>query len=72
MLTFSLYSDDQYTASQKVHINAAAVASVEETQRRPMDRGWQDVAVIHLTTGEKHVVYDGARTVAKEIAEAQS
>lgn len=71
MLEFNLFRDDCYSSRiDVVHVNPSAVASVVETERRPMDRGWQSVAVIHLVTGEKHVVYDGARQVAKQIQKA--
>jgi hypothetical protein len=73
MLEFNLYRDDPYARSlEVVYINPLHVASVVETERRPMDRGYQSVAVVHLVTGEKHVVYDGARKVASQIRKASN
>lgn len=73
MLTFSVYDCDDYDRGQTrhVHVNPAAVASVEESSRRPMFGFNQPVAVIRLTTGEMHTVYDYARNVAKAISESQ-
>lgn len=70
MLTFNVYSEDR--ERDVVHINPNAVASITETERRPMDRGYQQVAIIHLLTGEKHIVYDSARSVANQLSAARS
>lgn len=71
MLEFSLWDDDERHISRRVHINTAAVASVEETERRKAYGFFQPVAVIRLVTGEEHIVYDYARNVAKTIAAEQ-
>jgi hypothetical protein len=72
MLTFTLYTADDYgRRSRQVHIDPAAVASVEESERRPAFGGWYQVAIITLTTGDKHIVEDGARRAARQIAEAK-
>jgi hypothetical protein len=72
MLTFTLYTADTYDQSPRhVHIDAAAVVSVEETERRPAFGGYHQVVIITLTTGDKYVVEDEARTAARRIAEAQ-
>lgn len=72
MLTFILYTADDYDRSRRqVHIDPAAVISVEETERRPAYGGYHQVAVITLMTGDKHTVEDGSRTVARQIAEAK-
>ena len=73
MLTFTLYCDDFSPGpSRQVHIDPAAVASVEEDERRPAYRGWHQVAVIMLVTGKTFVVEDEARLAAKRIAEAKA
>ena len=73
MLTFNLYTADDYDnrTGRQVHIDPAAVVSVEETQRRPAYSGYWQVAVITLVTGNKHTVEDGSRTAARKIAEAK-
>lgn len=72
MLTFTLYVGDDYDrAPRRVHIDPSAVVAVEEAERRPAFGGYHQVAVITLTTGDRYVVEDGARLVAKRIAEAQ-
>ncbi len=72
MLTFTLYTADDYERTRRhVHIDPSAVVSVEEAERRPAFGGWYQVAVITLVTGDKYIVEDGARLVAKRIAEAQ-
>jgi hypothetical protein len=73
MLTFTLYTADDYDpAPRHIHIDPAAVVSVEEAERRPAFCGYHPVAVITLATGDKHVVEDGARTAARRIVEAQA
>lgn len=69
MLEFTLF-DCEERHFHKVHINPAAVASVEETDRRRAYGFNQPCAVIRLVTGESHVVYDHNRDVAKKIGEA--
>jgi hypothetical protein len=73
MLTFNLYTADDYNRNSRrvVHIDPAAVISVEETERRPAFGGYHQVAVITLVTGDKHVVLDGGRRAARQIAEAK-
>jgi hypothetical protein len=72
MLTFTLYTADEYDRSRRtVHIDPAAVISVEETERRPAFGGWCQVAIITLTTGDKYIVEDDSRTAARMIAEAK-
>jgi hypothetical protein len=72
MLTFNVYTADDYERSRRVvHIDPAAVMSVEEAERRPAFGGWYQVATITLATGDKHVVEDGSRRAAREIAEAK-
>jgi hypothetical protein len=70
VLTFTLFCEDRGDR-RTVHIDPAAVASVEETERRRAFGGWHQVAVITLTTGDKHVVEDGARRAARQIDEAK-
>lgn len=73
MLTFNLYTADDYDRSRRVvHIDPAAVISVEETERRPAYSGYYQVAIITLVTGDKHTVEDGSRTAARKIAEAKA
>ena len=61
MLTFALYTADDYERrTRRVHIDPAAVVSVEEAERRPAFGGWYQVAVIALATGDKFIVEDGA------------
>jgi hypothetical protein len=71
MLTFTLYDEDTRGPSRSVHIDPAAVASVEEDLRRPAFGGWWQVAVITLANGERFVVADGARTAARLVREAK-
>jgi hypothetical protein len=72
MLTFDLYSADDYERSRRtVHIDPAAVVFVEETERRPAFGGYHSVTIITLATGKEYVVEDGARKAAKQIAEAR-
>jgi hypothetical protein len=72
MLAFTLYTADDYDrTTRRIHIDPAAVVAVEEAERRPAFGGYYQVAVITLTTGDKYLVQDGARLVAKRIAEAQ-
>jgi hypothetical protein len=72
MLTFSLYTADDHERSHGVvHIDPIAVVAVEETERRPAFGGGNQVAVITLATGDKYIVEDGARRVARGIAEAK-
>jgi hypothetical protein len=72
MLTFTLYTADDYDRSRRVvHIDPSAVVSVEETERRLAFGGWYQVAIITLATGDKYVVEDGSRRAAKQIAEAK-
>lgn len=72
MLTFTLHTADDYDRSRRqVHIDPAAVISVEEAERRPAFGGYCQVAVITLTTGDKHIVEDGSRTAARKIVEAK-
>ncbi len=73
MLTFSLYTADDYERSRRVvHIDPSAVISVEESERRPAFGGRDSVAIITLATGDKYIVEDGARRAAKAIAEAKT
>ena len=73
MLTFNLYTADEYARPHRVvHIDPATVASVEESERRPVFGDWYQVAVITLTTGDKYVVGDGSRSAVREVAEAQT
>jgi hypothetical protein len=72
VLTFTLYTADDYERSRRViHIDPTIVVAVEETDRRPAFGGWYHVAVLTLATGDKYVVEDGGRRVAREIAEAK-
>lgn len=72
MLTFHLYTADDYERSRRVvHIDPAAVVSVEETERRPAFGGYWQVAVITLATGDKYTVEDGSRRTAEAIALAK-
>jgi hypothetical protein len=71
MLTFTLYTEDRGDR-RSAHIDPAAVASVEEAERRPAFGGWHQVAVITLVTGDKFTVEDGARGAARLIAEAKA
>jgi hypothetical protein len=72
MLTFTLYTADDYGRSRRVvHIDPCAVIAVEEAERRPAIGGYHQVAVITLVTGDKYTVEDGSRRVAREIAEAK-
>jgi hypothetical protein len=73
MLTFNLYTADEYDNRTRrvVHIDPAAVISVEETERRPAYGGYWQVAVITMITGDKHIVEDDSRTAARKIAEAK-
>jgi hypothetical protein len=72
MLMFTVYTADDYDRTRRVvHIDPCAVVSVEESDRRPAFGGWYHVAVITLATGDKYIVEDGGRHVAKEIAEAK-
>jgi hypothetical protein len=73
MLTFNLYTAEDYDnhTRRQVHIDPAAVISVEETERRPAYSGYHQVAVITLVTGDKHIVEDGSRTAARKIAETK-
>jgi hypothetical protein len=72
MLEFTLYDEDDYSRSRRVHIDPAAVTSVEETVRRPAFGGWQPVAVITTATGDRLVVEDGARKAAQLVREAKA
>jgi hypothetical protein len=73
MLSFDLYTADDYDRTRRtVHVNAALVASVVETERRPAFGGSSPVAVIRMHDGAEHVVYDGARQVARQVADAQA
>jgi hypothetical protein len=54
-----------------VHIDPCAVIAAEEAERRPAFGGYQQVAVITLVTGDKHIVEDDPRRAAREIAEAK-
>ncbi|MHB1425101.1 MAG: hypothetical protein ACYC3I_18170 [Gemmataceae bacterium] len=72
MLTFTVYTADDYERTRRVvHIDPAAVVSVEEAERRPAFGGYFQVAVITLATGDKFTVQDGSRTAARAIAEAK-
>jgi hypothetical protein len=71
MLTFTLYTEDR-DGPRAVHIDPAAVASVEEAERRPAFGGWHQVAVIVLVTGDKFTLEDGARRAARQIAAAKA
>lgn len=72
MLTFNLYTADDYERSRRVvHIDPAAVVSIEENERRPAFGGYHQVAVITLATGDKYIVEDGSRRTAREIAEGK-
>lgn len=72
MLTFTLYTAEDYERRRReVHIDPAAVVSVEEAERRPAFAGYWQVAVIALATGQTFTVQDGARTAARQIAEAK-
>lgn len=71
MLTFTLYSEGR-ASDHAVHINPHEVASIRETEDRPAFGGWWETAVITMNNGEQFRVQDGARTVAKQIAQAQS
>lgn len=72
MLTFNVYTADDYDQSRRtIHIDPCAVIAVEETERRPAFGGYHLVTVITLATGDKHIVEDGARRVARQIAEAK-
>jgi hypothetical protein len=71
MLTFTLYTEDR-DGPRAVHIDPAAVAGVEETERRPAFGGWHQVALITRTTGRQFTVEDGARKVARQVAEAKA
>jgi hypothetical protein len=72
MLTFTLYTADDYDRSCRVvHIDPCAVIAVEEAERRPAFGGYHQVVVITLVTGREYVVEDGARRLAREIAEAK-
>ena len=72
MLTFSLFTADDYKRSPRVvHIDPIAVVAIEEAERRPAVGDWYQVAIITLATGDKYVVEDGARRAAREIAEAK-
>jgi hypothetical protein len=73
MLTFNLFTADEYTRSHRVvHIDPATVASVEESERHPAFGDWYQVAIITLMTGDKYVVEDGSRSAVREIAETQA
>ncbi|MHB1425505.1 MAG: hypothetical protein ACYC3I_20245 [Gemmataceae bacterium] len=72
MLTFNLYTADDYERTRRVvHIEPAAVVSVEEAERRPAFGGYHPIAVIALATGDKFTVEDGSRTAARLIAQAR-
>jgi hypothetical protein len=72
MLTFTLYTADDYERTRRVvHIDPVAVVAVEEAERHPAFGDWYQVAIITLATGDKYVVEDGARRAAREIAEAK-
>lgn len=72
MLTFTLYTADDYERSRRVvHVDPLAVVSVEESERRPAFGGWHQVAVLILSTGDKHIVEDSSRRAAKQIREAR-
>jgi hypothetical protein len=71
VLTFTVNSEDR-DGPRTVHIDPAAVATVEEAERRPTFGGWHQVAIVTLTTGHRHVVEDGARTVARQVAAAKA
>jgi hypothetical protein len=72
VLTFTLYTADDYDRrTRHVHIDPLAVASVEEAERRPAFGGYWQVAVIVMVNGERFVVEDGARRVAKMVREAK-
>lgn len=64
---YQTYVDDRRGESHRVAINPNWVVSVQEDERRPMDCGWQKVAIVSLSNGDKFVVYDYDRKVIKEL-----
>ena len=70
MLSFALYHRD-YDVRATVHIDPAAVVSIVETSDRRAYSGSQEIAVIHLATGEKHTVCDEGRRVSRSIETAR-
>ncbi|MHB1421870.1 MAG: hypothetical protein ACYC3I_01480 [Gemmataceae bacterium] len=72
MLTFTVYTADDYDRTRRVvHIDPAAVISVEEDERRPAFGGYHPVAIITMATGDRFTVEDGSRSAARSIAKAK-
>lgn len=70
MIEFTLF-DPEERHFDKVYVNPEYVMSVAETERRRTCGFYQPCAVLLLSTGEQHVVYDHNRDVAKKIMEAK-
>lgn len=71
LLEFSLFLDGR-GSRMKIHVNPLEVASVIESERRPMDAFAQPVAIVTMQNGHQHVVYDYARDVASRVAAAMA
>jgi hypothetical protein len=72
MLTFKLCTADDFDRKVRaVHIDPAAVVAVEEAERCSPLGDCYPVAVITLATGDKYIVEDGTRKVARTIAQAK-
>ena len=71
MLTFDLYSSERRYEKFTVTVNPTFVESETESEKRPADSGWQQVAIVTMSSGERHTVLDHNRSVARQIAEAQ-
>jgi len=67
MLEFTLYRDARGGKSERIFIEPAAVAMVQETERRPPDAFWQPVAIITTVYGESFTVCDHGRDAGARI-----
>lgn len=70
MFKYTVFSDD--SSDREVYVDPLEVASVVNTEDRRAYGGWSQVAVIHMRNGARHKVYDEARTVGREIADAKA
>jgi hypothetical protein len=68
-LTFDAFTarGSGYDPNRKVHVDPQHVVMVEEVERRADHGFWQQVAVLTLVTGEKHLVWDSNRKVKEQI-----